>query len=159
MSLGHDILSVARLPVPPLALLPAVETAMGGLKAVTVRAENPKILDAMIRPITVDVIKFERQPTIGRTLSPPAEFASALLECGPDQSLPQLVALKCAPGHENRAQRQGWTSVALPTLVPGSPSKMARGNPKLLESNLNLPVVPALWHEPQGHECLPYARR
>ena len=159
MSSGHDILSVARLPVPPLALLPAVQAPVRGLKTVAVRAQNPKILDAIIGSIAVDVVQLNRHLPVWRARRPSAKLAPVVLEAELDQSLLQLAALVAASGDEDRVQRNCREPMAFPTLVPGPSSKMGSRNSISHQSRLDLSVVASCGHEPQGHQYLPHARR
>ena len=155
---GHDILSVERLPVSPLALFPAVESAVSRLKTVTVRAENPKVLDSIVQRISVHVVQLERHSPVRCAICPAAELAPIPLESCPDQSSPQLARLVPAPSDEDRVQGKCGSAVSPSALVPSSSKKVTRRDLMSDESGLNLPVIPSSGNQPQRHQDLPNAR-
>ena len=75
---------------------------MGRLETVTVWAENPQVLQAVIGANAIDMIELEGKAAIGRALGPAAEFTPGGLQPSPEKALLQAPTIVMAIGNEDR---------------------------------------------------------
>jgi hypothetical protein len=128
----HNFLRVARLPVPPGALSrldgswPSPPTAPRRRLRVTVRAQKPQVLRAVVEPVAIDVIDDQSQ----RSASPlrlESTGHAALLDPYAGQRRPQQRALRTrGTGLEHNQDLPGVLSGRPSTSIVRLPQKVAR---------------------------------
>jgi len=88
---------------------------MRRLKTVTVGAEDPQILNAIVVSISVDVIQLNGYAPIRRAHRPSAKLAPVFLEADSNQPLLELATRVGAPNNKNLFQLPCWKQ---PVLAP-----------------------------------------
>ena len=125
----------------------------------TIRAENPQILESVVTRIAVDVIELERNAAVVRSLRPTAFFTGRPFDSCFEKTLLELVALERTAAHKDLIESFSRPSGSSKTFVPSLAAQMVGKDAVLLDVLLDLGVIASGFNQPEMSQHLPDTRR
>jgi hypothetical protein len=95
------------------------------LKAVAVRAEDPKVLESVIGLIAVDVIELQRNASVWRLYGPTANLALSFLQARREESILKTVARCPTSSNKDLFKWKCRSRNEVLTLVPSHPCEVS----------------------------------
>jgi len=129
-----------------------VQTPMGRLQAVTIRTEDPQILDAMIISVSVDVIQFNGDPPICSLHFPTTQLATRRLQSNPEETFLELVTCVVTVGREQLIQGNHGSTNTLHPTIPALAGEVFVWDSEPVKVATQVRIVPTLPLQPKPLE-------